>query len=224
MCKKNVCIYTKMDVYADYVMKEYNITAKKGADIAPFIATYLQVMMFNVVSIVCAVALMDNARDRIVNPRNVNFAKKFFGLQCSSSGGMSGGGMSGGGMSGGGMSGGAVMASEFFGVSSGSYSQSNGSQGVTVSKIDFDGGVARPSQGPTQQGGGYVADHRLVRKYIKKVLEYNNTKASKQGSASLIKIISHFVQCLTTELAKASPLSEARLKKIVAAKKFKIFH
>jgi hypothetical protein len=118
------------------------------------------------------------------------------------------------------MQGGANMASEFFGISSGAYNSSNGSQGVTVSQVDFAGGVLRPAQGH-QQGGG-MSGHPQIKEHITTLLKTRKIKASTPGFAALVSYADKQINALGKSL-QGKKVSAAKLEAVFAKKAFKIF-
>ena len=182
-----------MQAVAQSIINRYNITKK---NVEEPLAAALNAMTHNVVGL--AVARSDQ-QVRQVKPQDVMNIELCKPVQRQR--------------------GGAVMASEFYGIQSGNYSDASAG-GTVMSRINFDAGIARPELGSQVGGGGQDPKmKKLLLQNIKKALEYYNATATKAGTTKLVKVMSILIECLGQELAR----SRYSLKTIIAKKRYAMF-
>ena len=179
---------------------------------AQILAGHIQMMVFNVISIAAAVALLQDSK--VIEATHVHTADRDYKLSCNNPRR--------------GQAGGSMTSSEFFGVNSGAYTSGNGSQGTVTSQVDFAGGIARPALGPMQSGGGAAltyANHAAIKRYMKLVLEYNSVKVSKGGKVALYSVIDACLKCLATVMKQDTVSKDKKLLAFFAkSKQFAVFN
>ena len=167
------------------------------------ISSYIENIIFNIVSISCIIALINNTKT--INKSNVDIVNKYINDICTISPKMKGGM--------------AVLPSEYFGFDSGRYSATNNSSDILG--INFESGIMRP-----QIGGGVAKSNKSAYKtIINDVLKYYKIKASAVIIKCFISIIDEYVLCFIKKLkARKDKVTSAVVKKIIKENKaFDIF-
>lgn len=210
-----------MENYTVHLLKQIGKTDIDSENIK-IIAAHIQMMFFNIIGVISTVALLKNKT--VISLEDVKEAKAKFNLKCDNRHKMIKRIMKGG----------EVMASEFFGINSGSYNESNGNMGTVMSKVDFQNGIARPELGPAGGllGGGSgkkkpkhpMLDHKDVKKYIKLVLEYHNIKFDSESKEETFKIIEAYLLCLMNELKGRKKMGGQKLSELFQSKDFSVFN
>lgn len=207
-----------MEHCAQYVLDISSGSSKKKERYRKDIQLHLQMLVFNIISLLSVIALIDTDAEKeiVISLRHLAYVTSKFNLSCEQSGGMG-------------------MASEYYGVSSGNYSSYVGQgQNTSMSEIDFDNNVARPSlvasatltggappQAPTPNPNPNPSStvKKEIIAEITKVLNYNNAKVkSKKILNAIIHLIIEYLVCLGHELSSKS------LKSVLKDTKFKILN
>lgn len=200
--------YLKLQKYSTKVLKDNKIAVDQDDyfKVTEQIAIYFDAVIFNVVSIMCLISILNNSGkiDRQTLDASKEYIEskcKFFYKQVPTN-----------------MSGGSRMGSAtFLGKPEQMYSESNSTADVMLA--DFENGVARPELAMT---GGAKASS-MVGTYITKVLKYHGLTASKEIKEELCSMVMMHVNCLVQKLKESK--GKLTLKKLNAiVKKSNILH
>lgn len=173
--------YTKLQRYSEKLCKEHHIMMKSSEKekIIQQIALYIDALIFNVVSIICLITIINN-NSKITN-KTLEVGKKYIDTKCNfnytkltSK-----------------MSGGRLGSATFLGVNEPMYSSSNPTNDILP--IDFNGELIRP-----QIGGSKMS--KIIYSYINSILSYHNVSANKDIKNEICKIIEHHINCLVSNL------------------------
>lgn len=197
-------------------MDTFHIVAKpqQQAEIVEKLGNHIDAVIYNVTSIAVIFAMLKG--DSKVQPKHLIDVTKYISTTCPRNGQM--GGMS--------------MASNYFGYPHPSYAAGN-SEGVVMSEVQFDNGIARAGI-DTQVGmsGGAANNLRLVsvhdnncKAFVRSIMALHNMPISKTGLGELLRIIDIHLNCLANDLAAyASSLTISRLDKVLGRKRHSVFH
>jgi len=167
------------------------------------IVNYIENIIFNIVSISCIIALINNTKT--INKKNIDIVNKYINDICTIPK----------------MKGGApVLPSEYFGFDSARYSITNNTNDILG--INFESGIMRP-----QIGGGLSAKTKKSPyiSIIKDILKYYKIKASADIIKCYISTIDVYVLCFLKKLkAYKDKITSIVVKKIIKDNKtFDIF-
>ena len=153
------------------------------------ISKFLDVLIFNIISVGCIIALLNNTKK--IKEENINIIKNYIFDKCNIAKKESKGG-----------AGDLSMPSEFYGYDSGIYKESN--IGRDILTIDWNKGIARPSIGntETQMTGGTNKKQNVIKEYIKIILKYYKITASDTIITKLLNIYKYHLECLIQNLKK----------------------
>lgn len=189
--------YTKLQRYSEKLCKEHHIMLKSSEKekIIQQIALYIDALIFNVVSIICLITVINN-NSKITN-KTLEVGKKYIDTKCNfnytkltSK-----------------MSGGRLGSATFLGANESMYSASNPTNDILP--IDLNGEFARP-----QIGGAKMS--KVIYSYMNSILAYHNISASKDVKNEICKIIEHHIKCLVSNLkSSGKSLSLNSINKIV---------
>ena len=158
----------------DNLLKKNNINVSRAT--LKVITEYVENIIFNIVSISCIIALINNTKT--INKKNVDIVNKYINDSCGKSK----------------VKGGAnVLPSEYFGTDSGRYLASNSTSDVLG--INFSSGIMRP-----QIGGGAKKQQSPYIPIIKDILSYYKIKASAVIVNCFIIIIDEYIACFIHKL------------------------
>jgi hypothetical protein len=153
------------------------------------ISKFLDVLIFNIVSVGCIIALLNNSKK--IKEDTLNIIKKYIYDKCTNHPSkMSGGGD-------------LSMPSEFYGYDSGRYNEQNTGGDLLV--VDWSKGIARPAIGynePQLKGGGSEKPKKpnAIKTYIKIILNYYKISASDIIIKKLLNIYKYHIDCLIKNL------------------------
>ena len=168
------------------------------------ISSYIENIIFNIVSISCIIALINNTKT--INKKNIDIVNKYINDICSISPKIKGGAP--------------VLPSEYFGFNSGRYLDTNNNSDILG--INFESGIMRP------QIGGGLKNKNIKSPYIpiiKDVLKYYKIKASSDIIKCFIGIIDDYTLCFIKKLKSLDDkITTPVVKKIIKeTKAFDIF-
>lgn len=124
--------------------------------------------------------------------------------------------------------------SDYFGTPHASYSPANIADGVAVSTVQFDAGIARAAQGP-QSGGGAAAHAAAaraahtraalaaIRPEVQRVAEHHDLTLSQNALRDLAALIHAQMDALADDLRAAGPLTVKKLDRVLALPRNKMF-
>lgn len=201
-------------------------------DIVPVIQSHVNALCYNITSIVCVIALM-NQRTKI-NSTDVAHTRSYVSKECLGVSGQKGGGN---------------MPAQYFGynLDSDTYSVSNSTNEVMVSQANLgNDGYIRPamnmvveghnfplSTSHSQSGGGvspithYIRDSKLkhsIKKYVSSVIKTNRLTISKTALTELLKVIDIHIACLLHDINSKKSHSASTIKSIFALKRHSVFN
>lgn len=170
--------------FVENILKDNNIiisTKSNKKKIIHDISCYIDTLVFNIVSIGCIVAHLNNSNK--IKKENINIIKNYIQENCNFKYHSKGGG---------------IMPSEFYGLNSNRYHAEN--LGHDILKIDWTNGIARPEIGIS--GGGSIKNKKsnIIKEYIKKILLYYKITASNEILNLLLNIFEFHLKCLLNNL------------------------
>ena len=202
--------------------------------IVPLIHSHVNALCYNITSIVCVIALM-NQRTKI-NSSDVANARSYVSKECLGVSGQAGGGN---------------MPAQYFGynLDSDLYSASNSTQEQMVSLAHFGAeGYIRPAMdvvgqqfplSTSQSGGGSGGTHNRVhahvhmhdsklktsiKKYVNSVIKTNSLTISKTALHELLKVIDIHMACLLRDISSKKSQSLSTIKAILSLKRHSVFN
>lgn len=123
------------------------------------------------------------------------------------------------------------LPSDYFGTPHASYSPANIADGVAVSTVQFDAGIARAAQGP-QSGGAAAHAARAahtraalaaIRPEVQRVAEHHDLTLSQNALRDLAVLIHAQMDALAADLRAAGPLTVKKLDRVLALPRNKMF-
>lgn len=198
---------------AKRLIADVNVKQEQKESIITTLDNHIEAMMYNIASISAVTALAQDKNK--IEGKHIGFVRTYIGHECSGSG------------SGSSQSGGAGMPSEFYGYSTGAYSEANAG-GINMSDARFGvGGYIRPALDMNMTGGGHssslVRENASAKRFIKSVLKFNGVGISKTAFSELMLMIDHHISCLKNDIKKQEPLSISKLEKVLARKRHAVF-
>lgn len=191
----------------------------KGADrqqVMHKLEMHLDAVSYNVASIAIIFALLKG--EKRIQPKHLQNVMGYISSMCSP-------------VKGQGQKGGMSMASDYFGYPHPNYTSSNAGSGVVMSEVEFNSGIARA--GIDSQIGGtsnsnsmrFVATNdKDAKAFVKSVIKMHNIEISKTAFKELMRIIDIHLNCLASDLSNVSPLTIARVDKVLGLKRHAVFH
>lgn len=205
-----------MKSLAKNVLSHFQVGVKRqeeADEIFELFGEHLEAVIYNIVSVSVMLTMLQGGNK--VAPEYMGMVRKYIQTSCDVS-------------KKGGMTGGMSMASDYFGYSHPAYSAGNAESGtLNMGSVQFGDGIARQALGP--QAGGGSGPHPWIRNgpahtFLKKVLSYQNMKASSAGMTELQFLINAHIDCVGRDLSAQCPLTIAKLRKVFALKRHAIFH
>lgn len=197
--------YEKLQKWADKLLTDHNIDVvkKDKHKMIQQVALYFDALIFNVVSIICLIVVINNGTK--ITQDTLNAAKKYIESSCEFNYAMTGGSRLG--------------CATFLGANEHMYSASNPTNNVLG--VDFANGIARPQIGGSINGGcnscgGDKNTYKIVHTYINSILTYHDVKATKEIKQEIFHIIRYHLDCLLNIMKKHNkPMTLKTLNKIV---------
>jgi len=182
---------------------ELNIERSKKIAIYKLLSKYIDILIFNVVTILSIITMINNSNT--IHNEALKLLKTYINETCNKE-----------------IRGGTSLPSEYFGVNSGIYSENNASGNIL--DIDFSSGILRPQIG----GGGVYKlnkdEVKVISASIKNIIEYYKLKASNDIITQLVNLINDNIECLFRQLKYVKSVSPSIIKKMINSnKKLEIF-
>jgi len=171
--------------YVKFLLNKNKIKVKDDKT-CKYLATSIENIIFNVVSIAAVITFINNSK--VIKKESIVIIKKYLNNMCGnpSKSIIKGGGGS------------IVLPSEFYGINSMNYSSTNNYHPVDTLQIDFANGIARP-----QIGGGKnnkKESLKSIENAINEILIYYKLKATKETNTKILKLIESYIKCLFSKL------------------------
>ncbi len=186
------------------IVHKYNINIEnsKKSLVYKLLSKYIDVLIFNVVSIIAIITMINNSNT--IHAESIKLLKIYINETCNKSK----------------ISGGTTLPSEYFGIDSGIYSENNISRDIL--DINFNSGILRPQIG----GGGNIrkltkVEIKYIADNIRQIMYYYKLKISNDLIYELINIINDNIECLFRQLKNISlkPLNPQLIKKMIKSNK-----
>jgi len=173
--------YTKLQRYSEKLCKEHHIMIKSSEKekIIQQIALYIDALIFNVVSIICLITIINN--NSKISDKTLEVGKKYIDTKCNFNYTKINSKMSGG----------RLGSATFLGINEPMYSSSNPTNDILP--VDLNGEFARP-----QIGGEGMS--KVIYSYMNSILAYHNISAGKDIKNEICKIIEFHINCLFSNL------------------------
>lgn len=197
--------YIKLQRYSEKLLKDNYIIVKPNEKnkVIQQIALYIDALIFNIVSILCVITVVNNSSK--ITEKTLEVGRKYINDKCNFSYTKLNSKMSGG----------RLGSATFLGATEPMYSESNPTNDLLT--IDFNSEIARP------QIGGSKDKLKTIYYFINNVLKYHNISTNKNIKEQICKIICFHLNCLAKQLKMCNkPLYLNYVNKVV--KKNKIFH
>ena len=198
--------YAKLQQYCEKLCKEHHIAMKPDdkEKIVQQIALYIDALIFNIVSIICLITVINNSSK--ITEKTLEVGKQYIETKCNFNYAKLNSKMSGG----------RLGCATFLGATEAMYNASNPTNDVLI--VDYDNGIARP-----QIGGASAKMTKILTSYMNSILSYHSISASKDIKSEICKIIDFHVNCLLSKLkSQHKSVSLSSVNKIV--KDNKILH
>jgi hypothetical protein len=172
----------ELKVFVIGLLKTNNINIKNEEDkfIINKIVSYIDALIFNIVSIACIISILNG--DKSIKKENLDIIKKYIQDRCSFKYNKNG------------MKGGAFNTAAFYGMEEPMYKEEN--EGKDILGIDWSSEIVRPQIG----GGKNIKNKNISKificKQIKKILKYHGIKATNEIIEELLNIIDYHLKCL----------------------------
>lgn len=197
--------FTKLCNFSDkfFIENKIKINMKERAKVITQFSLHIEYMVFNVVSMLCLIAIVNNsekvtdktlkvARKYIENKCEFKYPKKVATKVVQQKGGRLG-------------------SATFLGIDEPMYSASNPTNDILP--VDFQSGLARP------QIGGKSSNNKILKKlvmsYINHILSHHNVKASKAVKDEIFEITKFHVDCLVNCIKNKKMVSVSVIKDCV---------
>jgi len=183
------------------IISKYNINidrAKKTV-IYKLLSKYIDILIFNVVTILSIITMINNSKT--IHKNALKLLKEYINETCHSKK----------------ISGGTTLPSEYFGINSGIYNENNFTDNIL--DIDFSSGILRPQIG----GGGLTKlnkdDIKILSQSIKNIFTYYKLKVSNDIINELVNLINDNIECLFRQFKDIRSLSPSVIKKMINSNK-----
>jgi hypothetical protein len=180
---------------------------------------HLDAVVYNITSIAVIFTLLKGGVQ--VQPKHLvdvtNYVMAYCSPRSSKSSSQSGGSV------------GAHMPSDYFGYPHPNYDAANENQGIVMSEVNFQAGIARGGINSLIGGAGprsrtIAVGDANVKVFVRSILKLHNMKISKTALISLLRTVDIHLNCLATDLAHNSPITKSRIQKVLDKKSHAIFH
>jgi hypothetical protein len=184
-------IITKYDI---------NIDSSKKAAIYRILSKYIDILIFNVVTILSIITMINNSTT--IHKDALKLLKSYINETCHKTK-LTGG----------------SLPSEYFGINSGIYNENNATGNIL--DIDFSSDTLRP-----QIGGGSVASYKMRKEdinalagHIKNIVSYYKLKISNDIIVELVNLINDNINCLFRQLKNIKIINPSIIKKMINSNK-----
>lgn len=196
--------FTKLCNFSDKFFIENNIkiNIKERAHVITRFSLHVEYVIFNVVSMLCLIAILNNS-DRVID-KTIQVARKYIENKCEfkypklKTGGLL-------------QSGGRLGSATFLGATETMYSATNPTNDILP--VNFESGIARP------QIGGKHSNNKILKKivmsYVNNILSHHNVKASKEIKEEIFEIAKFHVDCLINCIKSKKTVSISIIKECV---------
>lgn len=194
--------FTKLCNFSDkfFIENKIKINMKERAKVIKQFSLHIEYMVFNVVSMLCIIAILNNS-DKVTD-KTLHVAKKYIENKCEfkypSQKVVQ-------------QKGGRLGSATFLGVNEPMYSSSNPTNDILP--VDFQSGLARPQIGGKSSNNKTLK--KLVMSYINNILSHHNVKASKLVKDEMFEITKFHVDCLINCIKSKKMVSITVLKDCV---------
>lgn len=176
-------------------MNNINVNNENETFIINKIISYIDALIFNIVSIACIVSILNG--DKSIKKENLEIIKKYIQDRCSFKYNKKN------------MKGGAFNTASFFGIDEPMYKAEN--EGGDILGIDWSNEIIRPQIGgkdKTKCTSNIKNISKIfINKQIKNILKYHGIKASNEIMEELLKIIDYHIKCLIGLIKKCGKKS-----------------
>jgi hypothetical protein len=183
------------------IISKYNINIDKAKRtvIYKLLSKYIDVLIFNVVTILSIITMINNSNT--IHKNALKLLKEYINETCHSKK----------------ISGGTTLPSEYFGINSGIYNENNFTGNIL--DIDFSSGILRPQIG----GGGLTKlnkdDIKILSQSIKNIFTYYKLKVSNDIIQELVNLINDNIECLFRQFKDIRSLNPSLIKKMINSNK-----
>jgi phospholipase/lecithinase/hemolysin len=201
--------YIKLQKYCNQLFENNNISvhSKDKYKIMQQVALYIDALIFNIVSIICLITMINNSSK--ITEKTLAVSKQYIESKCQFNYAKVSGGNNI-------MTGGSRLGSAtFMGISEPMYRIDNPTNNILTT--DFANGILRP------QIGGASLNEKLLKDYMNSILSYHGMKVSNNVRHQIETIINVHIMCLINNLKSyKTAIRLSTLTKIV--KNNKILH
>ncbi len=187
----------KLHKYTQKFFKDHGIIAK--ANVIEQVTLYIDAIIFNIVSVFCLIAILNN--DTKIVQATYNVGREYIDDKCLFNytklyaKQMSGGSRLG--------------TAAFLGINEPMYTQQNVESDIL--HVDFATGEARP-----QIGGGENKLQKLIKTFINNVLSYHNITANKAIKQKIMSLVYLHCMCLLNDLKRhKSEITVTMIQKLI---------
>jgi hypothetical protein len=183
------------------IISKYNINIDraKRTVIYKLLSKYIDVLIFNVVTILSIITMINNSNT--IHKNALKLLKEYINETCHSKK----------------ISGGTTLPSEYFGINSGIYNENNATGNIL--DIDFSSGILRPQIG----GGGLNKlnkdDIKILSHSIKNIFTYYKLKVSNDIIHEVVNLINDNIECLFRQFKDIRSLNPSLIKKMINSNK-----
>lgn len=196
--------FTKLCNFSDKFFMENNIkiNVKERAHVITRFSLHVEYVIFNVVSMLCLIAILNNS-DRIID-KTIQVARKYIENKCEFK-------YPGTTTSSGVQKGGRLGSATFLGATEAMYSATNPTNDILP--VDFQSGFARPQIGGKSSHNKILKN--IVMSYINNIMSHHNVKASKEIKNEIFEIAKFHVDCLINCIKSKKSVSVSIIKECV---------
>lgn len=194
--------FTKICNFSDkfFIENKIKINMKERAKIITRFSLHVEYVIFNVVSMLCLIAILNDS-DRIID-KTINVAKKYIENKCEFKYPK---------VTPNKQNGGRLGSATFLGATDNRYMDTNSTNDILP--VDFESGLARP------QIGGKSSNNKILKKivmsYINNILSHHNVKANKEIKECIFEIAKFHIDCLINCIKTKKMVSIAIIKECV---------
>lgn len=183
-------------------LKTFDIDVKKEdeTNVVKTLQDHLEAVIYNVTAIAMVMALLNDTRK--IETKHLGEVRRYIASHCPKPKQKGG------------------FPAAYFGAADPNYSTLNGN-GSSVSTVQFENGVARPQIGGAK---GFMYSEKKVATYAKHVLKHHNAVISHEALKEILAILDTHVACLAHDIAGPTPLTLAKLERVMKMKRHAVFN
>lgn len=177
---------------------------KESDQINGVLIDHFDILCFNVASITCVLATINN---KTIDAKLIKNVREYIHSTCKRKK-LTGG----------------SMPSDYYGYQNSIYSPGNENMGTNTGTLDFDNGIQRASLGPQTGGRSKILYDKSMETRVKNIIDNHNLTVKKSSFINLMGIINDNLLCLKANLKDNQPITLSKIQTILKEKQFAVFN